>query len=125
MAWLTRRSVTGRATVTICLVTTQQTGETAPTRPPKRAVATAAEFVSRHGGSARAVVENLGKGGARIVLIGPDGALGDVLVPDPTSGEAVVEAVEGLDSGDWDAETAAALTIGPAHRRKMAGARAR
>ncbi|ASU79293.1 hypothetical protein CDG81_14460 [Actinopolyspora erythraea] len=106
-------------------MTTQQSGEAAPTQPPKRAVSTAAEFVTGHGGSARAVVENLGRGGARIVLIGQDGALGDVLVPDPTVGEAVVEAVEGLELGDWDSETAAALTIGPAHRRKMAGSRAK
>ncbi|NYH77019.1 shikimate 5-dehydrogenase [Actinopolyspora biskrensis] len=103
---------------------TQQNSETEQ-QAPRRAVEAATRFVSGHGGSARAVVENLGRGGARIVLIGADGALGDVMVPDPATGESVVEQVEGLDSSEWDADTAAALTIGPGHRRRMAGPRAR
>ncbi|PRW65261.1 hypothetical protein [Actinopolyspora mortivallis] len=105
-------------------MTTQRNSETQQ-EPPRRSVEAARRFVSRHGGSARAVVENLGRGGARIVLIGEDGSLGDVMVADPATGEAVVEAVDGLESGEWDSETAAALTIGPDHRRRMAGPRAR
>ncbi|QUH01687.1 hypothetical protein HUO13_13460 [Saccharopolyspora erythraea] len=97
----------------------------AETKASPKAVATASAFVREHGESGRAVVENLGRAGARLVLIGEDGALGDVMVPDVATGEAVVEAVDGLTAADWDGETTAALKIGAAHRRKMAGPRAR
>ncbi|MFR9728717.1 hypothetical protein ACL03H_05755 [Saccharopolyspora sp. MS10] len=100
------------------------TEQTTPGPSPK-AVARAKAFALAHGGSAKAVVENIGQAGARLVLIGEDGALGDVLVADVASGEAVVEAVEQLTAAEWDGETTAALRIGPAHRRKMAGPRAR
>ena len=93
--------------------------------PPPKAVARAKAFALAHGGSARAVVENIGQAGARLVLVGEDGALGDVLVADVAAGHAVVEAVEQLTAAEWDGETTAALRIGPAHRRKMAGPRAR
>ncbi|MEU6130850.1 hypothetical protein ABZ805_16895 [Saccharopolyspora sp. NPDC047091] len=95
------------------------------TAPEPKAIARVKAFAAGHGGSARAVVENLGQAGARIVLIGEDGALGDVLVADVAAGEAVVEAVEQVTGGEWDGDTTAALQIGPAHRRKMAGPRAR
>ncbi|RCW40405.1 hypothetical protein DFQ14_11154 [Halopolyspora algeriensis] len=88
---------------------------------PQKAVKSAAGFVGEHGGSARAVVENVGhQAGARIVLIGADGALGDVMVADVATAESVVGAVEELELSDWDADTTAALKIGPEHRRRMA-----
>ena len=40
---------------------------------------------------------------------------------DVASAEAVVEAVADLERHEWDRETTAAVKIGPAHRRKMAG----
>ncbi|GAA2807722.1 hypothetical protein [Saccharopolyspora taberi] len=94
-------------------------------RPGSREVAAATAFVRDHGKSARAVVENLGQAGARVVLIGADGALGDVMVADVATGEALVEAVGELTASEWDGETTGALKIGAAHRRKMAGPRAR
>ena len=72
-------------------------------------------------GPSRAVVENIGRAGARVVLVGADGALGDVVVPSPESGEALVEAVENLELAQWDAETVQAAKIGAEHRRRMAG----
>jgi hypothetical protein len=92
---------------------------------PRKAVAAANSFVGKHGRNTRAVVENLGQAGARVVLVGEDGMLGDVMVSDVATGEALVDAVDGLTAGEWDAETTAALKIGPAHRRRMAGPRAR
>jgi hypothetical protein len=71
------------------------------------------------------VVEYLGRAGARIVLIGADGILGDVVVPDVASGEAVCAAVADLEVGEWDRDTTAAVRIGSTHRRRMAGPRAR
>lgn len=91
---------------------------------PKKPVAAAAAFAEAHGGAARAVVENVGQAGARIVLVGEDGMLGDVMVADVKTGEAVIEAVEALTPAEWDADTTAALQIGPEHRRRMAGPRA-
>jgi polygalacturonase len=86
-----------------------------------RAVKTASEFVAAHGKPARAVVENVGRTSARIVLVGDDGAMGDVVLPDVASAEAVIEAVPDLDRHEWDRETTDAVKIGPAHRRRMAG----
>lgn len=92
---------------------------------PKRAVSAATAFAKAHGGSARAVVENMGQAGTRIVLVGEDGMLGDVVVANVATAEAVVEAVETLTAAEWDAETTSALKIGAEHRRRMAGPRAR
>lgn len=92
------------------------------TIPPTSAQLTAArKFVKAHGKPARAVVENIGRAGARVVLVGADGALGDVVVPAVATGEALVGAVEDLESAEWDAETVKATKIGAAHRHKMAG----
>lgn len=92
---------------------------------PASAVSSAKAFATKHGGSARAVVENIGRIGARIVLVGEDGAFGDVVVADVPTAEAVVGAVDELTASEWDSETTGALKIGAAHRRKMAGPRAR
>ncbi|MFD1149520.1 hypothetical protein [Saccharothrix hoggarensis] len=86
-----------------------------------RAVKTATAFVAAHGKPARAVVENVGRAGARVVLVGDDGAMGDVVLPDAASAEALIAAVPDLEAHEWDRETTAAVKIGPAHRRRMAG----
>ncbi len=93
--------------------------------PSRKAVAIAEAFVRAHGGSARAVVENIGQAGVRVVLVGEDGMLGDVMVGDVETGQALAEAVDGLTLSDWDTDTVGALQIGSEHRRKMAGPRAR
>lgn len=89
--------------------------------PTSAQLTAARKFVKAHGKPSRAVVENIGRAGARVVLVGADGALGDVVVPAVATGEALVEAVEGLEAASWDAETVKATKIGAAHRRKMAG----
>lgn len=88
---------------------------------PAAALRSATEFVAAHGESARAVVENVGQAGARVVLVGADGLLGDVMVADVATGEALVAAVADLELGEWDRETTASVKIGAAHRHKMAG----
>lgn len=92
--------------------------------PSRKSVAAAEEFIRVHG-SARAVVENIGQAGVRVVLVGEDGMLGDVMVADVETGQSLAEAVEGLTLSEWDTDTVGALQIGPEHRRKMAGPRAR
>ncbi|KDN17016.1 hypothetical protein [Amycolatopsis rifamycinica] len=90
--------------------------------PPTSAqLGAARKFVKAHGKPSRAVVENIGRAGARVVLVGADGALGDVVVPSVATGEALIEAVEDLAPATWDAETVNQTKIGPEHRRKMAG----
>ena len=82
-----------------------------------------AEFVKAHGKpdtAVRAVVEPIGRAGARIVLVGADGAMGDVVVGDVESATKAVEAAAGVEQAEWDRDTTAAAKIGPAHRRKMA-----
>jgi hypothetical protein len=79
-------------------------------------------FVRKHGPS-KAVVEPMGVAGARVVLVGADGAMGDVLVASTEAADALVAAVDGLEPGEWDADTVNATRIGPAHRNKMAGRR--
>lgn len=83
-------------------------------------MASARAFVAAHGKPARAVVSNIGRAGVRVVLVGTDGAVGDVLVRDADTADALIAAVEDLDTASWDAETTAAAKIGSGHRRRMA-----
>lgn len=92
--------------------------------PNEKAIATTKQFVAQHGKPVRAVVENIGRIGARVVLVGADGAMGDVLVDSTAIGDALVETVPDVEAAKWDTETVAATKIGSAHRRKMAGPRA-
>ncbi|SDC15148.1 hypothetical protein [Actinokineospora iranica] len=94
--------------------------ENTPQQVPAQALKATIAFVKAHGKPARAVVENIGRKGARVVLVGGDGALGDVLVPSPATGEALVEKIDGLELSDWDRDAVAATKIGAAHRKKMA-----
>ena len=82
-----------------------------------------AEFVKAHGKpdtAVKAVVEPIGRAGARIVLVGADGAMGDVMTKDVEAATKAVEAVAGAELAEWDRETTEATKIGPAHRRWMA-----
>ena len=99
----------------------EKTDEKTPAPVPPKAVKAATAFVAKHGKPAKAVVENIGRKGARVVLVGNDGAMGDVLVPSPELGERLVEQVRDLEAAEWDRETTATTKIGHAHRIKMAG----
>lgn len=99
---------------------TEKTEQT-PAEPTARQLAAARAFVAEHGKPSRAVVERIGRAGARVVLVGADGALGDVVVPSAETGEKLVEAVEDLESAEWDSDTVGATVIGAGHRRRMAG----
>ncbi|MFB9909722.1 hypothetical protein [Allokutzneria oryzae] len=98
--------------------------QTAITAPPK-SVAVVTAFVAEHGDPTRAVIQYIGNAGVRLTLVGQDGALGDVVVADVATAEAICAAVEGVQVSEWDRETVAATVIGPEHRRRMAGPRAR
>lgn len=101
----------------------EQEGEAA--RPSERELAAVRGFVAAHGKQVRAVVEHIGNAGARVVLVGEDGAMGDVVVHGGVPvAEALVAATE-VESATWDSSTVAATKIGSKHRRAMAGPRAR
>ncbi|GAB3563050.1 hypothetical protein GCM10027445_04820 [Amycolatopsis endophytica] len=95
--------------------------ETEAPAPTAEQLTTARRFVAEHGKPSKAVVENIGRAGARVVLVGHDGAMGDIVVKTVATGEALVEAVEDLETAEWDAGTVNATQIGPGHRRRMAG----
>lgn len=99
--------------------------EKTPAEPTKAHVSAAREFVAQHGAPTKAVVERVGRLGARVVLVGADGAMGDVVVPSTETGEALVAAIDELEAAEWDAGTVNATVIGAEHRRRMAGPRAR
>ena len=87
----------------------------------KAAVARISEFLGEHpGDGARAVINYLGRPGARVVVVADDRAFGDVVVSSVEAGERACAAA-GVTVGTWDRETSAKLTPSPADRRKMAG----
>ncbi|EHR60871.1 hypothetical protein SaccyDRAFT_1977 [Saccharomonospora cyanea NA-134] len=106
-------------------VTETATDATAPVPVKPAQLAAARAFVTEHGKPVKAVVQRIGRAGARVVLVGDDGALGDVVVPSVETGEALIEAVDGVEAAEWDAETVGATVIGAEHRRRMAGPLAR
>lgn len=66
------------------------------------------------------MVEDLGRAGARVVLIGADGGLGDLVVSSRAQGESLIASLEELDPATWDPATVNSVKIGPLHRRRMA-----
>ncbi|MEE4022994.1 hypothetical protein V1Y59_07895 [Gordonia sp. PKS22-38] len=89
---------------------------------PSGVVAAITSFIAREGGSAKAVLQPIGDAGVRITLVGETGGiLGDQVVADNAVAEAVVEAVEGLETAEWDRDLTSAANVSPAHYRKMAG----
>ncbi len=89
---------------------------------PGATVASVRRFVAGQGGQATAVLQPIGAAGVRITLVGGSGGiLGDRVVPDVATAEAVVNAVDGLTVGEWDRELVSATTVSPSHYRKMAG----
>ncbi|MDQ2722470.1 MAG: hypothetical protein M3Y19_04075, partial [Actinomycetota bacterium] len=69
----------------------------------------------------RAVIQFVGEGATRVTLMGTDGGvLGDVVVRDVATAAAVI-AASNAEAAEWDRELAAAVTLPPGLRKKMAG----
>ncbi|MDL9935825.1 hypothetical protein QSJ18_03610 [Gordonia sp. ABSL1-1] len=100
----------------------QEQGSSGPASAPADVVASVKKFVAREGGSATAVLQAVGAAGVRITLVGAQGGiLGDRVVADVSTAEAVVAAVPGLEIGEWDRELTSSANVAPSHYRKMAG----
>lgn len=89
---------------------------------PNDVVGSIKSYLGREGGSAKAVLQPIGAAGVRITLVGEDGGiLGDRVVADVATAEAVVNAVDGLETAEWDRELTSTANVKPSHYRKMAG----
>lgn len=84
-----------------------------------RARASARKFVEAHGKPTKAVIQPVGRVGSRIVLVAPNGHMGDVMVTDVAAGEALIAAEEDLEHAEWDSTTVNQTVIGAKHRRRM------
>ncbi|MFI5954795.1 hypothetical protein [Cryptosporangium sp. NPDC051539] len=91
------------------------------TTAPKPVVKRLRAFAGAHGG-ATAVVEHLGRKGARIVLVGDDGAWGDQVVAEGTGPalEACAEA-EVPTKDEWERELVTGIRTGPSEWNSMGG----
>jgi hypothetical protein len=79
------------------------------------------DFVAAHGGKGVAVVNYLGRVGARIVVVADDGAFGDAVA---TSVEIAGQICEqaGIPVADgWNRELSATISPSPEDRERMAG----
>ncbi len=79
------------------------------------------DFVAAHGGKGVAVINYLGRVGARIVVVADDGAFGDAVA---TSVEIAGEICEqaGIPVADgWNRELSATISPSPEDRERMAG----
>ena len=85
------------------------------------AVARLREFLAGHAGSGTAVINYLGRPGARIVVVADDGAFGDAVVSGVIAAAEVCRQA-GIPVADgWDRELSAKISPSPADRRRMAG----
>ncbi|GAA4662306.1 hypothetical protein GCM10023197_15390 [Gordonia humi] len=92
-----------------------------PATAPSDVVSSIRRFVAAEGGSAKAVLQPAGQAGVRVTLVGENGILGDRVVTDMATAEAVVDAVEGLETAEWDRDLTSVATVAPSHWRRMAG----
>ncbi|MQY12386.1 hypothetical protein SRB5_25190 [Streptomyces sp. RB5] len=79
-----------------------------------------AAFSTEHGG-AEGQIAYLGQMGARIVLVGDDGAWGDLVAPSVDVATAAAEAAGLTLREAFDGELAAKVSTGPYEWRRMAG----
>lgn len=77
-------------------------------------------FAERHGG-AGANLAHLGRRGVRIVLVGDDGAWGDLVAPTGAIARAAVDRAGVTVHETFDGEFAAKLRTGPYEWSRMAG----
>ncbi|MEV3963576.1 hypothetical protein AB0M34_22240 [Nocardia sp. NPDC050193] len=95
---------------------------TATVAAPREIVESVRKFVTAHGGSAEAVPQPVGRRGVRLTLVGADGVLGDRMVADIATAQAVIDAVDGLTAAEgWERALVARTTPRTGHWAKMAG----
>ncbi len=78
-------------------------------------------FATGHGGSADGQIAYVGRIGTRIVLVGADGAWGDLVAPSHEIARQAVERAGITVHDDFDGELAARVRTGPYEWKRMAG----
>lgn len=78
-------------------------------------------FAKSHGGGADGQIAYLGEIGTRIVLVGADGAWGDLVAPSYELAERAVERAGITVHDDFGNELAAKVRTGPYEWKRMAG----
>ncbi|MFZ2173894.1 MAG: hypothetical protein WAW17_07640 [Rhodococcus sp. (in: high G+C Gram-positive bacteria)] len=103
-------------------MSTDTHADEAPTASlPSHTVDAIRKFVTEHGGSASAVIQPIGLAGVRITLVGADGILGDQVVEDVATANAVVASLDDVTAADWDRSLTSIVTPRKGHFQKMAG----
>lgn len=100
--------------------TADSTATTAP-KLPERTVKAIEKFLAEHGGSAKAVIQPVGFSGVRITLVGEDGVLGDQVVADLATANAVVASFDKVTVSEWERSVTSIVTPRDGHFAKMAG----
>ncbi|MGU3433202.1 hypothetical protein ACNHUS_09290 [Actinomycetes bacterium M1A6_2h] len=95
--------------------------DTETAAPPKHLISSISSFVAAHGGSAKAVLQPMGRAGVRITLVGSDGILGDRVAPDLTTAQNVVDHLDSVEIAEWDRELTSVVTPRKGHFAQMAG----
>lgn len=103
--------------------TDTEKSDATPSAPelPKSTVKAITTFVADHGGSASAVIQPVGVAGVRITLVGADGILGDQVVADLATANAVVASFDNVTVAEWERELTSIVTPQKGHFAKMAG----
>ena len=70
---------------------------------------------------ASAVIQPVGLAGVRITLVGADGILGDQVVEDLATANAVVASFDNVTVAEWERELTSIVTPKDGHFKKMAG----
>lgn len=102
------------------VMSTDTHAEQAPSLP-SHTVDAIKKFVAEHGGSASAVIQPIGLAGVRITLVGADGILGDQVVKDLATANAVVASFDDVTVSEWDRAITSIVTPRKGHFQKMAG----
>ncbi len=88
----------------------------------RRLRASLTDFVVLHGRSADAVIEPIGRPGARVIVVGADGAWGDGLAPSVSLASRACTGVPGLTAHDeLPRQAGARLRTGLYEWQRMAG----
>jgi len=105
----------------VALVTAPSEPAVALTGSDAASVKRLRDFVAGHTGAGSAVINYLGRNGARIVVVADDGAFGDAVVSGVVAAAEVCRQA-GIPVADgWDRELSAKISPSPADRRRMAG----
>ncbi|MFD4367613.1 hypothetical protein [Rhodococcus sp. NPDC058521] len=99
----------------------KKVAESSGPKLPETAVKAIEKFLADHGETAKAVIQPIGLAGVRITLVGEDGVLGDQVVADVATANAVVASFDKVSVSEWDRAVTSIVTPREGHFAQMAG----